>query len=267
MASPLATDLSALTHAQPRRLLLRQLGLADLRAALEAGWRDFLEIPTQLVFLCLLYPIVGLLVARAAVNDALMPLVWPLVAGLSLMGPVCAVGLYEISRRREAGLPASAWNAVDVLRSPALSQIATMGLLLLGLFLAWVFVAHSIWRATLGHMAISGPGAFLAALTGTPAGMQLILWGNLAGLAFAVVVLAISAVSIPLMLERHVTLGQAIQVSLCVVRDNPVTMAAWGLIVAVLLALGSLPLFIGLAVVVPVLGHATWHLYRRAVAG
>lgn len=247
------------------RIALRRIGFADLRAALAAGWDDFMAIPTQLVFLGLLYPIVGLLAARAMLHDDLMPLVWPLVAGLSLLGPICAVGLYEISRRREAGLPVSARNALDVLKSPALPQLAAMGGLLLALFLAWVFVAHRIWRITLEPMAISGWQGFMDALFQTHAGTILLVWGNLAGFGFALVVLAISAVSIPLMLDRHVSLAQAIQVSVRVVRDNPVTMAAWGLVVAAILALGSLPLFIGLAVAMPLLGHATWHLYRRVV--
>jgi len=263
--STITSEAAYATAGQPQRIALRRISIADLRAALAEGWDDFLAIPTQLIFLCLLYPIIGLIAGRAAFNDALMPLVWPVVAGLSLMGPVCAVGLYEISRRREAGLEASARNAFDVLKSPALPQIAAMGALLLGLFLAWVFVADRIWRITLGPMAISGWQGVMDALFQTHAGTILLVWGNLAGFAFALVVLCISAVSIPLMLDRHVSLAQAIQVSLRVVRDNPVVMAVWGLIVALLLALGSLPLFIGLAVVVPVLGHATWHLYRRIV--
>jgi uncharacterized membrane protein len=257
----LADDAGTLSQ----RIALRRITIADLRAALDAGWADFRAIPTQLVFLCLLYPVVGLLAGRAAFNDSLMPLVWPLVAGLSLMGPVCAVGLYEISRRREAGLPASARNALDVLKSPALPQIAAMGALLLGLFLAWLFVADRIWRITLGPMAIGGWSGFRDALFQTHAGTILLVWGNLAGFVFALAVLCLSAVSIPLMLDRHVGLAQAIQVSIRVVRENPVTMAIWGLIVAAILALGCLPLFIGLAVAMPVLGHATWHLYRRAV--
>lgn len=263
--SSIASELGQPDVEPVRRIALHRITIADLRAALAAGWDDFMAIPTQLIFLCLLYPVVGLLAGRAAFDDSLMPLVWPMVAGLSLMGPICAVGLYEISRRREAGLPVSARNAFDVLKSPALPQIAAMGGLLLALFLAWVFVAHRIWRITLGPMAISGWQAFMDALFQTHAGTILLVWGNLAGFGFALVVLGISAVSIPLMLDRHVSLAQAIQVSLRVVRDNPVVMAVWGLIVAALLALGSLPLFIGLAVVIPVLGHATWHLYRRIV--
>jgi uncharacterized membrane protein len=260
---------SGTAHAAPapdQVIAVRRIGVRDLRVALAAGWDDFRAIPTQLIFLCLLYPIVGLLAGRAAFDDDLMPLVWPLVAGLSLMGPICAVGLYEISRRREAGLPASAANVFDVLRSPALPQIAAMGGLLLALFLAWVFVADRLWRVTLEPMHISGWQGMIDALLQTYAGRRLIVWGNLAGLMFALVVLAISAVSIPLMLDRNVGLAQAIEVSVRVMRTNPISMALWGMTVAALLALGSLPLFIGLAIAMPVLGHATWHLYRRVVA-
>jgi uncharacterized membrane protein len=263
-----ATDIAAhAAAAPPTRIAIRRIDGTDINAALKAGWADFLAIPTQLVFLCVLYPIVGLLAGRAAFDDALMPLVWPLVAGLSLLGPICAVGLYEISRRREAGLPASAMNALDVVRSPALPQIAAMGAVLVGIFIAWLIAAHVLYRATLAPLGITGIGALLSASLGTSQGWTMLLLGNLIGGAFAAVVLCISAISIPLMLHRHVSLPAAIQVSLRVARDNPATMARWGLTVAVLLLVGALPLFIGLAVVMPLLGHATWHLYRRAVVG
>jgi uncharacterized membrane protein len=255
------------TAIPPSRVAIRRIDASDIRAALAAGWADFQAIPTQLVFLCILYPVVGLLAGRAAFHDALMPLVWPLVAGLSLLGPICAVGLYEISRRREAGLPASAMNALDVLRSPALPQVAAMGAVLVAIFVAWLIAAHVLYRTTLAPLGITGIGALMDAALTTRQGWTMLILGNLIGGAFATVVLCISAISIPLMLHRHVSLPAAIQVSLRVARDNPATMARWGLTVALLLAIGSAPLFIGLAVVMPLLGHATWHLYRRAVVG
>lgn len=242
---------------------IRRIGLHDVTTALARGIADFKAIPTQLVFLCLLYPVVGLIAARAATDD-LLPLLFPLTAGLSLMGPVLAVGLYELSRRREAGQPVSWLNAFDVLRSPAIASIAGMGVLLLIIFVAWILAARAIFAATIG----TAPGTlagFTNTVLHTAGGHSLIIIGNFVGLAFAAVVLAISAVSIPMLLDRNCSVGTAIATSLRTVARNPVPMAAWGLIVAALLALGSLPLFIGLAVTMPILGHATWHLYRRVV--
>lgn len=245
---------------------IRRISLADIRAVLSEGLADFTAIPTQLVFLCLLYPVVGIVAARAATDD-LLPLLFPLTAGLSLMGPVLAVGLYELSRRREAGQPVSWLNAFDVLRSPAILSIAAMGALLFVVFVAWIVAARAVFAATMGApLAGAGLGDFANAVLHTSAGHRLILLGNLVGLGFAVLVLAISAVSIPMLLDRNCGVPAAIATSVRAVARNPLPMACWGIVVAALLALGSLPFFIGLAITMPILGHATWHLYRRLVA-
>ena len=258
IALPVAAPSSAV------RPEIRRLSLPDITASLREGLDDFKAIPTQLVFLCLLYPVIGLVAARAATGD-IMPLLFPLIAGLSLMGPVLAIGLYELSRRRERGRDVSWLNAFDVLRSPGLFGIVALGLVLFLVFALWLWSAKAIYQATIGTAAPASIGAFLGMVLPAPGGAELVLLGNLAGLAFAVLVLAISAVSFPMMLDRACTPLLAVQTSLRVVLRNPGVMALWGAAVAVLLALGCLPLFVGLAVVMPVLGHATWHLYRRLV--
>ncbi len=262
MAHALDAHSTALSDAPPQ---IRRIGVADVRAALRAGYDDFLTIPTQLVFLCLLYPVIGFVAARMATDD-LLPLLFPLIAGLSLMGPVMAVGLYELSRRREAGQPVSWLHAFDVLRSPAIAGIVVLGLVLLVLFGLWIAAARLIYLATIGPVAPAGVGGLADMIMHSAAGTKLLLVGNFVGLLFAIVVLAISAVSFPMMLDRNCNPATAVATSLRVVLRNPVTMAVWGLTVAILLALGSIPFFVGLAVVMPILGHATWHLYRRAVA-
>jgi uncharacterized membrane protein len=244
---------------------IRHIGIHDLTEALRAGWRDFKSTPTQLIFLVLIYPIVGGLAARSAWGGSMMPLFFPLLSGFALIGPVAALGIYELSRRRERGMPVSALNALDVRHSPALPSILGLGVLLLAVFVIWVAVAREILHATLGGGALGSVPDFLTRLIHTPEGWQLILFGNAAGFLFATFVLAITVVSFPLLLDRAVGMGAAIRTSLRAVAANPFTMAVWGLIVAGLLALGSLLLFAGLAVVIPVLGHATWHLYRRVV--
>ena len=261
MANAWTTDASA-TRAEPS---IRRIGIADLRGALREGFRDFLATPTQLAFLCVLYPVVGLVAARATSGGPLVPLLFPLVAGLSLVGPVAAVGLYEISRRREAGQPASWLNAFDVLRSPAFSSIAALGVLVMAIFVAWLFAARAIFDATVGPVPASLTELAQLAVS-TPEGHRLILVGNLVGFALAVAVLMLTVVSVPMLLDRNVGVGAAIQTSIRACLANPAPMAVWGLLVVALLLLGSLPAFIGLAVVMPLLGHATWHLYRRVVA-
>lgn len=260
---PLGTQITA-SAGEPA---VRRIALADIKDSLRLGWQDFLAAPTQLLFLGLLYPLIGLVAARAINGGDLMVLFYPLVAGLSIMGPVAAVGIYEISRRRERGWAVSWLDAFGVLRSPAILSVAALGLMLLVIFGAWMLVAHWIYEGTLGH--VDRPATieeFRSLLFDHPGGTQLILFGNAAGFVFAVIVLSLSVVSFPLLLDRDVGPAVAVRTSLRAVAANPVPMAVWGLTVAVLLAAGSLPLFIGLAVVMPLLGHGTWHLYRKVVA-
>ena len=254
------------TMGVPARPVIRRIGYDDLRAALSEGWRDFRETPTQLVFLGVIYPLVGFVAARAAFGYELLPLLFPMLAGISLLGPVAALGLYEISRRRERGEPASWVNAFDVLRSPSLFSIAALGVVLFAIFVAWLFVAKAIYVATLGAAPPDSMGEFLRDVLRTREGRSMILLGNGAGFFFALLVLSISAVSFPLLLDRGVGVAEAVRASMRAMATNPGPMLGWGLAVAVLLVLGSLPCFVGLAVVMPVLGHATWHLYRRLVA-
>ena len=243
---------------------VRRIGLADIGAALRDGLADFKAIPTQLVFLGLIYPVIGVIAARAATDD-LMPLLFPLFTGVSLMGPVLAIGTYELSRRRQAGLPTTWLNAFDVLRSPAFMPILLMGVVLLAIFTAWLVAARAIYNATLGPATPDSLGALLDAVLHTGAGHKLLIYGNLAGAGFALVVFTLSVVTFPMLLDRNCGVRQAVRTSVHAVLRNPAPMVAWGLVVAALLLAGSIPLFVGLAVTMPILGHATWHLYKRVV--
>jgi len=245
---------------------VRRITATDLSDALKKGYDDFTAMPSHAVFLCIVYPVVGILLAGLTLGYALVPLLFPLAAGFALIGPFAAIGLYELSRRREAGMEVSATDAFEVLRSPSIGAIVALGILLTILFLVWVATAHAIYVAYFGYAAPASIGTFAHDLFATAAGWKLIIIGNAVGFVFAVVALLISAVSFPLLLDREVGAAVAMLTSFRVVANNPVTMALWGLIVAGLLALGTLPLFLGLPVVLPVLGHATWHLYRKAVA-
>ena len=241
---------------------IRRIGLNDLGTALRRGWADFLASPTQIVFLCVLYPVIGLLAATLAGGGDAIHLLYPMAAGFALVGPIAALGLYEISRRRERGEETSWLTVFEVLKSPALGSIVALGVVLVGIFVAWLFVADRIYLATLGRLPES---VSLWSALGTAEGWRLMLWGNLAGAVFAAAVLVLTVVSFPMLLDRDGGVGRAVSTSLRAVAANPVPMAVWGLIVAAVLLAGSIPLFIGLAVALPVLGHATWHLYRLVV--
>ena len=245
--------------------VVRRIGPADLADALKKGYADFSAMPSHAVFLCVVYPVIGILLAGLTLGYALVPLVFPLSAGFALVGPLAAIGLYELSRRREAGVEVSATDAFEVARSPSIGAIVALGLLLMAIFLIWVATAHAIYVAYFGYAAPASIGQFAHDLFATPAGWKLILVGNGVGFLFAVAALTIGVVSFPLLLDREVGAAVAVLTSFRAVAANPLTMALWGVIVAGLLAIGSLPLFLGLPVVLPVLGHATWHLYRKVV--
>jgi uncharacterized membrane protein len=247
-------------------LPIRRIGTATVWRALSLGWRDFQASPTQLVFLAIIYPVIGIVAAAAAAGRDMMPIIWPLLSGFALVGPVAALGIYELSRRREAGEDPSWVDAFGVLRSPSIFSILAVSVMLLAIFVAWLFTARAIYDTTFAGMPPAATaGDFLRQVLQTEAGWRLILLGNLTGLVFAAVVLSLTVISFPLLLDRPVGTGVALRTSLQAMAANPGPMALWGLMVAVILAVASIPAFVGLAVAVPVLGHATWHLYRAVV--
>ena len=245
--------------------VIRKIGLSDLSDALRLGWEDFKAVPSHAIILCVIYPVLGLVLFRLVLGYSVLPLLFPLAAGFTLIGPFAALGLYELSRRRERGEEAAAWDAMHVLRAPSFGAMFELGTLLLILFITWIAAADAIYIATFGHAPAASIPDFATRVLMTPQGWSLIIVGCGVGFLFAVVALCVSVVSFPLMLDRHATAIDAIRTSLQAVRKNLFAMAAWGLIVAVLLVIGSLPFFVGLAIVLPVLGHATWHLYRKVV--
>jgi len=252
----------ATTAPQPA---IRTVTVDDLKDALREGWADFTAMPSHAIFLCIIYPVVGIVLAQLIFGYAILPFLYPLAAGFALIGPIAALGLYELSRRREAGLETSASNALDVLHSPSIGAITALGLLLLAIFFIWIAAAHAIYVANFGYAMPASVSEFISNLFTTRAGWSLIIIGNLVGFVFAVIALMLSVVSFPMLLDRDVGAATALSASVRLVAENPATMALWGLIVAALLLIGSLLFFIGLAVVIPVLGHATWHLYRKAI--
>ncbi len=248
-----------------QRLKVRRIGPRDCFAALTEGFEDVLEMPTYPAFVGLFYGLAGVaLVSLTSFGNALH-LAYPLAAGFALVGPFVAVGLYEMSRRREQGLAATWRDAFAVLRSPALPSILALGFLLLAIFFAWIASAHILYVRIYGPDSPAAAISFFRDVLTSERGWLLVVLGGAIGFCFAAVSLCISVVSFPLLLDRDVGLVPAIAASLRVSRENPVTIALWGLIVAATLLLGSLPLFIGLAVVMPMLGHSTWRLYRRAI--
>lgn len=244
---------------------VRRIGFADIKHAITRGFEDFGENRTDVIVLCVLYPVLGLVLARLASGYGLLPLLFPLASGFALVGPFAAVGLYEMSRRRELGFEVGWADTFGVLQSPALGAIVLLGIILVAIFLLWLAVAEGIYWLTLGPQPPASVASFIHDVFMTRAGWILVLVGVSVGFCFAVLVLMISVVSFPLLLDRQVGIETAVRTSISAVVANPGPMAIWGLIVAGSLVVGSIPLFLGLVVVLPVLGHSTWHLYRALV--
>lgn len=244
---------------------VRKIEPRDCIAALAEGFNDFLAMPTYPAFLGLFYALAGITIVSLSSFGNALQLAFPLAAGFALVGPFVAVGLYEMSRRRELGQPASWRDALAVLRSPALPSILALGLLLLAIFAIWIEAAQLLYVGIYDRNPPDAAIPFLHDVLTTGRGWLLIVLGGVVGLCFAALALCLSVVSFPLMLDRDVGLVPAIHASLRTARENPKPIALWGLIVAAALVVGTLSLFIGMAVLMPMLGHSTWRLYRRAV--
>jgi uncharacterized membrane protein len=244
---------------------LKPIRQGDCFAALAEGLSDAMEAPTYPAFLGLFYALAGVtLVSVSSFADALH-LVFPLASGFALIGPIFAIGLFEINRRRELGLAASWRDAFAALRSPALPSILALGLLLLAIFAAWIAAAQFLYLRVHGPEAPAAVIPFLRDALTSGRGIVLVVLGSAVGFCFAAAAISISVISFPLMLDRDVGLVPAIGASLKLSRECPAAVALWGLIVAAGLVLGGLTLFVGLAVVMPVFGHSAWRLYRLAV--
>ncbi len=244
---------------------IRTIAITDLKEVLAAGFNDFAAHPTHRMFLSLVIPVAGILFIRFAMGAGIWALIPPIFAGFALIGPFLAIGMYGLSRRHETH-PAVTWRgAADAFRSASMPSILGLGLVLLIIFITWIQVAELIYQATFAPVAPDNAVDFFNMLFTTGEGRLMMLIGNTVGLIFAIVVLSISVISFPLLIDKHVRFVTAITISVKAVVANPLTMTVWGIIVVGSLVLGALPFFIGLAIVFPVLGHATWHLYRRTI--
>ncbi|WP_404401012.1 DUF2189 domain-containing protein [Pelagibacterium halotolerans] len=246
-------------------LKIRDITVVDVMDALRHGFEDFWEHPSHYAFAAMIYPVVMIVVGLWVSGQNVLPLLYPLASGFALIGPFVALIFYEISRRAELGLDTSWKYGFEALRSPALPAMLGVGLVLCVLFIAWLIVAQILFTTLLGPEPPASLTAMLWRILTTGEGWTLIVVGNLAGAAFALAVLSISVVSFPLMLDRHVGAGTAIETSIKATSLNTWPILVWGVLIAILIAVGMATLFLGLVIIMPALGHASWHLYRKMV--
>lgn len=247
----------------PRPVVADDLTLGDLGLAFSAGWRDFIAMPQYGLFFGGVYVLTGLALGYFALVAGYTSLLIPATAGFPLIAPFVAVGLYEASRRREAGEPRS-WGAIlGALRGRGDEQIMSMGVIVFVAFGFWMIVAHAVVAI---FMAQGGSGSETWEFLTTQTGLTMLGVGSAIGAVMAFAFYAMTVISLPMLVDREVSFPRAIISSLLTVRANTFVMLAWAFIIAAVLFVALIPSFLGLLVALPVLGHATWHLYRRAIS-
>ncbi len=242
------------------------IGLEEIRAALRLGGQDMMRFRSDVIALVFVYPLVGLMLVTMAFQSAMMPMIFPIAAGFVLLGPVAAIGMYELSRRHDRGETTSWAAVIGGLRAEQVGPVMVLGGYLLMLYLLWMAAAMGIYNATLGPDAPVSLSACARDILSTTEGWSMVWMGWGVGAVFAAVVLATTLVAFPMLMHRPVGLPIAVTTSMRVATKNPFAVAVWGMVVAGALFLAALPLFLGLVIVLPWLGHATWHLYRMAVS-
>jgi uncharacterized membrane protein len=249
-----------------KEIPVRNIGREDLSIALRQGLDDFLTFRGDVVFAGIVYTFIGLAAVVMTASSPLMPFFLPVVAGVGLLGPVAAVGFYELAKRREEGQTDLHWfNFLDVRKRPSVDDMGIVAGMLLAIFALWLLAAGVLYVALFGWATPTSIGQFIGMVFTTPRGWALIIGGALVGAIFGWFVLALSVVSLPMLVDRDVGANTAVAASWRAAHANKGEMIRWGLIVLGLLVIGSIPLFVGLAFVLPWLGYSTWHLYTRLI--
>ena len=260
------STISSRPSKRPSRIPVRKIGDEDLRFALKAGWDDFMDMRGDIFIAGLVYTFIGLAAVVMTTSRPLIPFFFPVVAGVGLLGPVAAVGFYELAKRREAREENLHWfNFLDVRKRPSVDDMGIVAGLLLAIFALWLIAAGLLYVSLFGWSTPTSIAGFATMVFTTPFGWALIVGGAIVGAFFAWVVLALSVVSLPMLVDSNVSAGEAVSASWRAAHANKPEMIRWGLTVLSLLVLGSIPAFVGLAIVLPWLGYSTWHLYTRLI--
>jgi uncharacterized membrane protein len=258
--------IAARNAARSKQIPVRTITNDDLRFALRQGFEDFRTFRGDIILAGLVYTLIGIAAVVMTTSSPLMPFFLPVVAGVGLLGPIAAVGFYELADRREEGDKDLHWyNFLDVRKRSTVDDMGIVAGLLLAIFFLWLLAAGILYAVLFGWTAPATIPQFLGMVFGTPRGWALIVAGLVVGAIFGWIVLALSVASLPMLVDCDVSAPQAVSASWRAAHANKGEMVRWGLIVLGLLVLGSIPLFVGLAFVLPWLGYSTWHLYTRLI--
>ena len=245
---------------------IRKISVKDLAQSLWEGYEDYSTKPfSTLMLLLLYYPLFVLMFILIALGQDLRFLTFPVVAGFTLFGPIVAIAFFEMSRLRERGQKMRWRKSFAFVHTSSFAPILALSVLMTLLYAAWLYMAEFIYFGLFGDSPPTSLTDFLTQLFTTRRGGALIVYGNFVGFLFAWTAMACSLVAFPLALDKPVTSVTAISVSIRAFIENFYVLVVWGVIVVVMMAAGAALFFLGLAVVLPILGHATWHLYRKII--
>ena len=245
--------------------VVRRIAPADIAEALGQGLRDFQAVPLYGLAFGAFYAAGGIAIVLCLTRFGLVYLAYPLAAGFALIGPFVAIGLYEVSRRREAGLPVSLGAIWATVRTRG--EIGWMAFVTLFVFVVWMYQVRLLIALLLGlHASFGSLHEFITVVLTTNEGLLFLAIGNAVGAALSLILFSLTVVSFPLLLDRDVDFVTAMITSVRSVVTSPLPMIGWAALIVILLAVSAMPYFLGLVVTLPVLGHTTWHLYRRIIA-
>jgi uncharacterized membrane protein len=246
--------------------VVRPIAIGDIVEAFAEGLRDFQAAPLYGLFFGAVYAAGGILIVACAAVLGMSYLAYPLAAGFALIGPFVAVGLYEVSRRRELGRPLRFGEILRVIVAQSRRELGWMAFVTLFIFVIWMYQVRLLLALFLGFRSFASLQEFIQVVTTTPDGLMFLLIGNVIGALLALILFSLTVVSFPLLLERDIDFITAMITSVRAVTTSPLPMIGWAAAIVALLLMATLSFFLGLLVVLPVLGHTTWHLYRRIVA-
>ena len=228
---------------------IRKIHVHDLWQSLREGYDDFNAKPSLGVFVTIIYPLVALLLTLYLLGEHPLHMIFPVIAGFTLLGPVVSVALFEMSRRRERGLDLNWRSAFQFIHSSSFAPILALSIAMMLLYVGWLFMAKFLYVGLFGAHPPVSIADFATQLVTTRRGGALVFYGNAVGFVFAFTALAISVVGFPLLLDKPVSSVTAMITSIRAVTSNPAVMAVWGVTVVVLLAAGALLPLVGLAAV------------------
>jgi len=245
---------------------VNEIRIADLAEVLRKGLSDFARAPLFGLFFGGVYALGGIIIALSLTVWDISWMIYPVAIGFPLIGPFVAVGLYEVSRRLETGKPLVWREILGAVWLQRQRELAWMAFVMLFVFWVWMYQVRLLVAIILARSSFSTLDRFMEVVFTTSQGWTFLAVGHVVGAILAIILFSITVISIPLLLDREADFVTAMITSVKTVTSNPVPMVGWGIFVTLAVIVSSVPMFLGLVVTLPVLGHATWHLYKKAVA-